>query len=387
MGPLRTLPLLLLLRSLAALTASGRAAGERVEVTGGGIVRQGDNVTLSLVVGAEWDRCYWFRYGHLDNTKDFDYCIFDLDPATHATTLHKCSDSEMKAMLVPVSGDGLACTVLLAGMDATMEGKWAARLDTDLETKEVELAMQTPPSRVAVAVAGDEPVVGSPATATCRVTGGNPQPTVNFTLQSNTSKVREVKFSNQTVDLAEASNRTVTFSAIFIPLLEDLGASLACTTTQTDGTGLILAQGTALAPAPLQLRFPPQPAAPSTVLVVVGGGAELEAAVECRPEPSSAVWTVDCGSQANNDTGCGLSLAAGQAVGRLNSSKVEGQVGEGALVTDQAGADSYMARLAVAAVQEVDLAATYSLTVTNAVGTQVLAHRGETLLTCTAVGL
>ena len=55
---------LLLLPSLAScLSASLRAEGEKLEVTGGGIVRRGDNVTLSLVVGEQWDRCYWFRWG------------------------------------------------------------------------------------------------------------------------------------------------------------------------------------------------------------------------------------------------------------------------------------------------------------------------------------
>ena len=85
---------------------------------------------------------YSYRYGHLDNAKDFDYCSFDLDAATKVTSVHKCDSASLSAMLVPVSGDALSCTVMLAGMRAGMEGRWAARLDTDLETREVQLVMQ-----------------------------------------------------------------------------------------------------------------------------------------------------------------------------------------------------------------------------------------------------
>ena len=45
-------------------------------------------------------------------------------------------------MVSVVQGDGGSCAVRLEGMEESMEGKWAARLDTDLAAKEVELLMQ-----------------------------------------------------------------------------------------------------------------------------------------------------------------------------------------------------------------------------------------------------
>ena len=45
-------------------------------------------------------------------------------------------------MVAVVQGDGGSCTVRLEGMEESMEGKWAARLDTDLVAQEVELLMQ-----------------------------------------------------------------------------------------------------------------------------------------------------------------------------------------------------------------------------------------------------
>ena len=43
-------------RQKREVDASDRAEGERISATGGGIVRQGSNVTLSLYVGDVWDR-------------------------------------------------------------------------------------------------------------------------------------------------------------------------------------------------------------------------------------------------------------------------------------------------------------------------------------------
>ena len=173
------------------LSASARADGERVEVSGGGFVKQGDNVTLSLVVGAAWDRCYWFRYGHLANSNEFDYCSFELDPATNIMSLRKCDSEELKAMLVPIQDDSdFSCSVMLIGMNENMEGKWASRLDTDLELKEVELVMARAASKIEVVVETEEVVVGRPTRVACKVEGGKPQPTANFTLQSGFSIYR-----------------------------------------------------------------------------------------------------------------------------------------------------------------------------------------------------
>ena len=266
------------------LSASARADGERVEVSGGGLVRQGDNVTLSLVIGEAWDRCYWFRYGHLGNSNEFDYCSFELDPATKIMSLRKCDSEELKAMLVPVQDDTeFSCSVMLVGMDVSMEGKWASRLDTDLELKEVELVMARAPSKIEVMVE-TEAVVGRPTRVSCKVEGGKPQPTANFTLQSNNSSVREVSFSNLTVSAIE-NNATSLHTAIFVPELGDVGASVACIVTQKDESGLILDQETVAAVEPFNLLFPPQPAGPGEVLAVVGKKGLIVAPFRSAPDP------------------------------------------------------------------------------------------------------
>ena len=329
------------------LSASARADGERVEVSGGGMVREGDNVTLTLVVGEAWDRCYWFRYGHLGNPNEFDYCSFELDPDTNIMSLRKCDSDELKAMLVPVQDDsGFTCSVMLVGMDASMEGKWASRLDTDLEPKEVELVMAQAPSKIEVLVE-TEAVVGRPTRVACKVEGGKPQPSANFTLQSNNSSVREVSFSNLTVSAIE-NNATSLHTAIFLPELADVGASVACIVTQTDESGLILDQETVAATEPLNLLFAPQPADQGQVLAVVGEKGLIVASfrsaamdpksvskglitadLRCNPFPTSVEWQVECGRGEEDDIGClSQKLIPGQLDTRFNVSQVEVQVGK-----------------------------------------------------------
>jgi len=343
------------------LSASARADGERVEVSGGGLVRQGDNVTLSLVVGEAWDRCYWFRYGHLGNPNEFDYCSFELDPDTNIMSLRKCDSEELKAMLVPVQDDsGFSCSVMLVGMDESMEGKWASRLDTDLDPKEVELVMARAPSKIEVLVE-TEAVVGRPTRVACKVEGGKPQPSANFTLQSNNSSVREVSFSNLTVSAIE-NNSTSLHTAVFLPELTDAGASVACIVTQTDESGLILDQETVGAIEPLNLLFAPQPAELGQVLAVVGEKGLIVAPFRCNPFPTSVEWQVECGRGEEDDIGClSQKLIPGQVDTRFNVSQVEVQ-----------GEDSsYSTSLEIVTVEKGDFAATFSLNVTNPYGFQI----------------
>merc|ERR1712130_82906 len=123
-------------------------------------------------------------------------------------------------------------------------------------------------SKIEVVVETEEVVVGRPTRVACKVEGGKPQPTANFTLQqSNNSSVREVMFSNLTVSGME-NNATSVHTAIFVPELADVGASVACIVTQTDESGLILDQRTVSAAEPFNLLFPPQPEDLGQVLAV-----------------------------------------------------------------------------------------------------------------------
>jgi len=245
-------------------------------------------------------------------------------------------------------------------MDVSMEGKWASRLDTDLELKEVELVMAQAPSKIEVMVE-TEAVVGRPTRVSCKVEGGKPQPTANFTLQSNNSSVREVSFFNLTVSAIE-NNATSLHTAIFVPELGDVGASVACIVTQKDESGLILDQETVAAVEPFNLLFPPQPAGPGEVLAVVGKKGLIVAPFRCNPFPTSVEWKVECGTGGEDDVSCrSQKLTPGQADTRFNVSQVEVQ-GED---------NSYLTSIEIATVEKRDLATIFSLNVTNPYGSQI----------------
>ena len=48
----------------------GRTWAKHITATRGGIVKPGEDLTLTLHVGSEWERCYWYFNG--------SYCSFDL---------------------------------------------------------------------------------------------------------------------------------------------------------------------------------------------------------------------------------------------------------------------------------------------------------------------
>ena len=85
---------------VSGLDASSRAMGESLSAEGEGVgvieggegeplqvlMAEGATITLSLVVGAAWDRCYWFKH---EETGEFDYCNFDYNTDLNKMELHR----------------------------------------------------------------------------------------------------------------------------------------------------------------------------------------------------------------------------------------------------------------------------------------------------------
>lgn len=98
----------------------------KVTATSGGIVKEGDNVTLTynvsiylyhfclklqhypnLKVGEPWDRCYWFWYVTED---EYNYCNFDAKEDGTAE-LHKCEPESMADMVEYTGTDANLCAI------------------------------------------------------------------------------------------------------------------------------------------------------------------------------------------------------------------------------------------------------------------------------------
>jgi len=358
--------------------AENRAAGQKIFATGGGIVRTGDNVTLSLFVGETWDRCYWFRYDHAkaDGKHDYDYCNFDFDEDTNTTEIHKCDNPELKAMITPLSDDPLSCKIFLTNMSSEMEGRWAARLDSDMEKKEIQLIMEADVEKIEVEVDEKEVVAGNNVTVKCRASAGKPDPSLSFMLMNGEESSSDGFTDVRIVDTDDENS--VTYQATFIPKISDLGKSLFCKAVQMDLENNTLYENNTVLDKSLNVKFAPQPVEPKGDVIDVEAKAEDDAVFSLvfssNPEPTSVFWTVtkhdNCedskvetteNSTSKTSQPCKLEISLGQSQSKFKASDLTSVEGNNNL---------FKVDLQLKKVSEQDYSLNYSATITNSVGEQ-----------------
>jgi len=365
-------------REKRGLDAFDRAEGERISATGGGVVKAGSNVTLSLYVGSIWDRCRWFRYDHAkaEAKHDFDTCSFDFDEDTNTSSLHKCDNPELKAMITPLSDDPYSCKIMLVNMSSDMEGKWAARLDTDLVNKEMQLIIEADVLSIEVDVIDENVVAGDNVSVACKAVGGKPDPVLTFMLMnpdnstdnSTTERFTDVKLFNTDGEIG------VTYQAMFVPEIEDLGKTLCCKSVQTDGENETVYETNKVMDRVLDVKFSPQPIKPDGLIDLeakIGETATLSLMVRSNPAPESAVWSIartdNCGEDDSvnttsiNITPCTFEIRAGHTDDKYISSNITNVEGEPNL---------YKMDLQVLSLATADYATNYTVTVANTAGQQ-----------------
>jgi len=369
--------------SIRKRSAENRAAGQKIFATGGGIVRTGDNVTLSLFVGETWDRCYWFRYDHAkaDGKHDYDYCNFDFDEDTKTTEIHKCDNPELKAMITPLSDDPLSCKILLTNMSSEMEGRWAARLDSDMEKKEIQLIMEADVEKIEVEVDEKEVVAGNKVTVKCRASAGKPDPSLSFMLMNGEESSSDGFTDVRIVDTDDENS--VTYQATFIPKISDLGKSLCCKAVQRDLENNTLYENNTVLDKSLNVKFAPQPVEPKGDVIDVEVKTEDDAVFSLvfssNPEPTSVIWTVtkhdNCEDSkvetTKNSTSrtlqpCKLEISLGQSQSKFKAS---------GLTSVEGNKNLFKVDLQLEKVSEQDYPLNYSATITNSVGEQTYLFR------------
>ena len=95
-----------------------------IKATGGGVVKPGSDLELSLEVGKVWDRCRWFVYEH---KLDYEYCSFDLNTEFGNATLHKCSNATFNSVMDYTGTDTKSCTITIHNVSEEYNCTWAAR--------------------------------------------------------------------------------------------------------------------------------------------------------------------------------------------------------------------------------------------------------------------
>jgi hypothetical protein len=356
--------------------AEVRDVSEKITATGGGIVRKGSNVTLSLYVGALWDRCRWFRYDHAkaDSKDDFDYCSFDLDEDTNTSSLHKCNNKELKTMLIPLSDDPYSCKIMFVNMSSDMEGKWAARLDTEMDEKEIQLVMEADVQSIELDVKEESVIAGNNVTVLCKAIGGTPNPELTFMLMNadNSSQNTSIERFTDIKEVPTEEENSVTYQARFVPEIEDQGKRLCCKAVQKDKKNTILYETNKVFDNPLDVKFPPQPIKPDGLTQLEaknGEAATLSLIVKSNPAPEEAVWslvrTQGCGEDdISNATSsavlhtCTIQISPGETKDKYTASIISSEEGESHL------------DLQISSVDAIDYATNYTVTVKNSAGQQ-----------------
>ena len=166
-------PLLIIISFAIAQTLS-----YEIKATGGGIVKVGQDLQLSLVVDKVWDRCRWFMYEH---HKDVAYCSYDLDPDTGIAEEHKCKPANTSEIMTYSGEDKNACTITVANVTEEYDCRWAARLDEDLTNTEINITVAKEIDTISLEM--DPMVVGQEGTIKCTVQGGRPAPKISFSME------------------------------------------------------------------------------------------------------------------------------------------------------------------------------------------------------------
>ena len=166
-------PLLIIISFAIAQTLS-----YEIKATGGGIVKVGQDLQLSLVVDKVWDRCRWFVYEH---HKDFAYCSYDLDPDTGKAEEHRCKPANTSEIMTYSGEDKNACTITVANVTEEYDCQWAARLDEDLGNTVINITVAKEIDSISLEM--DRMVVDQEGTIKCTVQGGRPAPMINFSIE------------------------------------------------------------------------------------------------------------------------------------------------------------------------------------------------------------
>jgi len=311
----------------------------------------GQNLTLTLFVGEEWERCYWFRYEDEAKIKD-SHCSFDMDHNTMKYSLRRCRPSNMSSTMVPSGSDPKSCQITVPGVDETDNGVWAARLGIDREVVEVNVTVAEEMGEVELMV--DELKAGVEATITCRVAGGNPPPSLSLTIDGGEEA--------HTTTSESVTTATLTFT----PSREDQGKNVSCVAVQVDAQNADLyrkQQSEAL-----NVLFAPQfdVNEDSYIEADLSSSVSLPLAIEANPAPDSVTWTVNsCGMpQSKKEHICLSTIDMGDQDGKYSASNItqSDTKGDGLL---------YLVNMAIDNVTEKDYIAKFEVTVTNTEGSKV----------------
>lgn len=160
-------------------------AAYEISATGGGIVKIGDDLQLSLKIGKVWDRCHWFVFEHGQNEAEI-HCSFDLINGTGQ--VHLCEPQNASEFIKYTGTNSSECTITVLNITEEFNCGWSARLDTDLRNSDINITVARPVEAVVIQVK-DELAANAIGEIDCFINGGRPEPLINFEIVGNSSEI------------------------------------------------------------------------------------------------------------------------------------------------------------------------------------------------------
>jgi len=262
--------------------------GEKVEKGQDVIVKEGQNVTLSLCTGGKSDDC------------DIDLNDQPICEVEENSTKIDCDDEKMKDVL---SGENSAefCKVTIKNVTQEMEANF--KLKVKFSQNEINLKLHKKFDDDIKVTLGDESEKVTKenikSSVHCAVKGGFPTPKVIFMLMKDNNTV--VNDSESRFDTITNSSKDdiITFTSSFTPSKDDQGLFVCCHAEQFDNiiNSSLYKKNEMM---PLDVLFAPQKV--SDVAVDYKTAAIM---IESNPAPSSVNLKITC----EDDKKCPLSLS------------------------------------------------------------------------------
>jgi len=268
-----------------------------IKATGGGVVKLGSDLELSLEVGKVWDRCRWFVYEH---KLDYEYCSFDLNTEFGNATLHKCSNATFNSVMDYTGTDTKTCTITIHNVSEEYNCTWAARLDEDLTNSNISVTIAAAVEEVIIE-APEELVAGMDGNIICTVKGGRPAPILNFDFGESSPEM-----VNDTITQTPDDDGIFTsVQEVFIkPKIEDHGKQVKCEASIKDNENVTLYNAVAASEAfELDIKFPPQPSANQSLNANKGDNLTITFTFKANPLPQDIKWVVTIPEIVNSENG------------------------------------------------------------------------------------
>lgn len=268
--------------------------GYEIKATGGGVVKLGSDLELSLEVGKQWDRCRWFVYEH-HAIADYEWCSFDLNPEFGNATVHKCEPENLTDVMTYTGNDAKACTITIYNVTEEYNCQWAARLDEDLQNSKINVTIAKDVDHIEIEIE-DDLVEGQDGKILCKINGGRPGPNLNFDFDKPVPTM-----INDTVEQVQNENGIFgTVQEVWIkPKIEDHGKNVLCEAFIQDKENNILYNQSAT--FQLDIKFKPQMEQNQTVKGNLGENVTITFNFKANPEPESVKWVISVPSQNSSD--------------------------------------------------------------------------------------